>query len=49
MAPPEDDFDRVDNDIVGENAAHVVTPAVVALHVRVDVEAHVLGMTALES
>src|SRR5208283_15253 len=48
MASPEDDFDRVDNDIVGENAAHVVKPTVVALHIRVDVEADVLGMTALE-
>ena len=48
VAPPEDDFDGIDNDIVGENTAHVVETPIVAPHVRVDVEAYILGVAALE-
>ena len=48
MAPPEDDFDGVDNYVVGENAAHVVKSPLNAAHLHVDVKTHVLVLNALE-
>src|SRR3984893_11125892 len=48
MASPEDDFDGVDNYVVGENAAHVVKSPLVASHLHVDVKTHVLVLNAFE-
>src|SRR5262249_251445 len=48
MTSPEDDFDRVDDQIVGKNSAHIVKSMFYAPHVDINVEAHILRLRAFE-